>query len=81
VLCISFTQSDIWSLGITAIELAHREPPHADMHPMRVLFLIPESNPPVLTGNYSKHFKEFVATCLKMKPKEVRHCVIINIIN
>ncbi|XP_065887485.1 serine/threonine-protein kinase 25-like [Dysidea avara] len=62
--------SDIWSLGITAIELAHREPPHADMHPMRVLFLIPESSPPILTGNYSKHFKEFVATCLKMKPKE-----------
>jgi len=47
------------------------------MHPMRVLFLIPESNPPVLTGNYSKHFKEFVATCLKMNPKEVRLVLLL----
>lgn len=62
--------ADIWSLGITAIELAHREPPHADMHPMRVLFLIPESSPPELTGNWSKNFREFVATCLKMNPKD-----------
>lgn len=62
--------ADIWSLGITAIELAHREPPHADMHPMRVLFLIPETSPPTLTGNWSKHFRDFVATCLQMNPKD-----------
>uniref|UniRef100_A0A671T3B2 non-specific serine/threonine protein kinase n=1 Tax=Sinocyclocheilus anshuiensis TaxID=1608454 RepID=A0A671T3B2_9TELE len=58
-------RSDVWSLGITALEMAEGAPPLCDMHPMRALFLIPRNPPPKLKSKkWSKKFQTFVDSCL-----------------
>ncbi|KAK2188043.1 hypothetical protein NP493_146g03049 [Ridgeia piscesae] len=58
-------RSDLWSLGITAIEMAEGKPPLCDMHPMRALFLIPRNPAPRLKSRkWSKKFHSFIETCL-----------------
>lgn len=61
-------KADIWSLAITAIEMAVGEPPHSSIHPMRAIFLIPTSPPPSLPNpeEWSKEFNDFIrVSCLK----------------
>ncbi|XP_072010224.1 myosin-IIIa isoform X4 [Engystomops pustulosus] len=57
---------DVWSLGITAIELGDGDPPLADLHPMRALFKIPRNPPPTLRQPelWSPEFNDFISKCL-----------------
>lgn len=63
-------KADIWSLAITSIEMAVGEPPHSNVHPMRAIFLIPNSPPPALPdpSQWSADFNDFLRVCLKKDP-------------
>ncbi|CDF39750.1 Serine/threonine protein kinase [Chondrus crispus] len=66
-------KADIWSLGITAIELAQGRAPYTNYAPMKVLFLTMQNAPPTISGptadQYSAKYKDFVASCLQKDPK------------
>lgn len=61
---------DVWSLGITCIELAERKPPLFNMNAMSALYHIAQNDPPVLSSpdHWSSCFVEFVQLCLKKQP-------------
>nr|XP_042711132.1 STE20-like serine/threonine-protein kinase isoform X2 [Chrysemys picta bellii] len=60
-------KADVWSLGITLIEMAQVEPPHHELNPMRVLLKIAKSDPPTLAqpSKWSSDFKDFLKKCLE----------------
>ncbi|XP_021955711.1 serine/threonine-protein kinase 3 isoform X1 [Folsomia candida] len=63
--------ADIWSLGITALEMAEGRPPYGDIHPMRVIFMIPSKPPPSFRNpdSWSQEFIDFVQRCLIKNPE------------
>eukprot|EP00736_Rhodelphis_marinus_P008235 Rmarinus@m.17198 len=63
-------KADVWSLGITVIEMAEGRPPYSDVHPMRAIFMIPNRDPPRLTHpeRWSDDMNDFVAQCLTKDP-------------
>jgi len=64
-------KADIWSLGITLIEMAQIEPPHHELNPMRVLLKIAKSDPPALLSpsKWSVEFRDFLKTALDKSPE------------
>ena len=66
------TSADIWSLGITAIELALGAAPLSQYTHMKVIRLILDQSPPTLpeSGGWSSEFRAFVNGCLKKDPSE-----------
>lgn len=62
---------DIWSLGITCIELAERKPPLFNMNAMSALYHIAQNDSPTLQSNeWSDLFRSFVDYCLLKIPQD-----------
>jgi serine/threonine protein kinase len=64
-------RADIWSLGITALEMAEGKPPHYDLQPLRVIFIIPQKPAPSLSkpDEWSSGFNDFLSKCLQKDPE------------
>lgn len=67
-------RADVWSLGITVIELAEGAPPHANLHPLRAIFVIPTKPAPTLADPdiWSPEMLDFVRCCCQKDPNQ-RH--------
>ena len=65
-------KTDVWSLGITCIELAEGEPPLTEFSSKRVLLKIIKSDPPKLKhpDRWSHNFIDFISKCLKKDPEQ-----------
>jgi serine/threonine protein kinase len=63
-------KADVWSLGITTIELAEGQPPYSNLHPLRAIFLIPSKPPPTFNEpeRWSANLVAFVSACLQKEP-------------
>ncbi|XP_037077906.1 serine/threonine-protein kinase 10-like [Pollicipes pollicipes] len=63
-------KSDVWSLGITMIEFAQKEPPYNELNPVRAMLRIQKYDPPALDrpSQWSKEFSAFIGACLKKAP-------------
>jgi len=63
-------KADIWSLGITCIELATGSPPYSNLHPMQAMFKIVQNELPTLPQGLSSQLKDFISKCLVKKAEE-----------
>ncbi|EED89246.1 hypothetical protein THAPSDRAFT_263979, partial [Thalassiosira pseudonana CCMP1335] len=65
-------RADVWSLGITTIEMAEGAPPHSNLNPLRAIFLIPSKPAPTLADpdNWSPEMSDFIRCCCKKDPSE-----------
>jgi serine/threonine protein kinase len=67
-------RADVWSLGITVIEMAEGAPPHSNLNPLRAIFVIPTKPAPTLADpdNWSPEMLDFVRCCCQKDPSQ-RH--------
>ena len=79
--------ADIWSVGVTAIEMFDGKPPHSEFHAMRAIFLIPNKPPPTIEepSEASDEFNDFIAKCcvkdFRQRPsaKQMLECAFMKI--